>query len=97
MLYAKGGAAWMNADYRQDVNSGLDGSTQIGTTRPGWVVGGGFEYMLGSQWSAKLEYDHLDFGSKTLSLVSPFGNSVTVESAVNQVKAGVNYHLDGLL
>jgi opacity protein-like surface antigen len=97
MLYAKGGAAWMNADYRQDVNSGLDGSTQIGTTRPGWVVGGGFEYMLGSHWSAKLEYDHLDFGSKTLSLVSPFGNSVTVESAVNQVKAGVNYHLDGLL
>jgi opacity protein-like surface antigen len=53
--------------------------------------------MLGSHWSAKLEYDHLDFGSKTLSFVNPFGNSVTFESAVNQVKAGVNYHLDGLL
>jgi opacity protein-like surface antigen len=97
MLYAKGGAAWMNADYRLDVNSGLDGSTQVGTTRPGWIVGGGFEYMLGSHWSAKLEYDHLDFGSKTLSLVSPFGNSVTVDTSVNQVKAGVNYHLEGLL
>jgi outer membrane receptor protein involved in Fe transport len=97
MLYAKGGAAWMNADYRLDVNSGLDGSTQVSTTRPGWIVGGGFEYMLGSHWSAKLEYDHLDFGSKTLSLVSPFGNSVTVDTAVNQVKAGVNYHLEGLL
>jgi opacity protein-like surface antigen len=53
--------------------------------------------MLGSHWSAKLEYDHLDFGGKTLSFVNPFGNGVTVESAVNQVKAGVNYHLDGLL
>jgi outer membrane receptor protein involved in Fe transport len=97
MLFAKGGAAWMNADYRLDVNSGLDGSSQVGTTRPGWIVGGGFEYMLGSHWSAKLEYDHLDFGSKTLSLANPFGSSVNVETSVNQVKAGVNYHLEGLL
>jgi hypothetical protein len=53
--------------------------------------------MLGSPWPAKLEYDHLAFGSKTLTLVNPFGNSATVESAVNQVKTGLNYHLEGLL
>jgi opacity protein-like surface antigen len=97
MLYSKAGAAWMNADYKMQVNSGLSGSTLTNTTRPGWIAGAGFEYMLGSHWSAKLEYDHLDFGSKTLAFVNPFGNSVTVESAVNQVKAGVNYHLEGLL
>lgn len=97
LLYAKGGAAWMNADYRMEVNSGLDGSTVTNTTRPGWIAGGGFEYMLGSHWSAKLEYDHLAFGSKNLAFVNPFGNSVTVESSVNQVKAGLNYHLEGLL
>jgi len=97
MLYGKGGAAWMNADYKMEVNSGLDGVTLTNTTRTGWIAGAGLEYMLGSHWSAKLEYDHLDFGGKTLSFVNPFGNGVTVESAVNQVKAGVNYHLDGLL
>ncbi|HTP91685.1 MAG TPA: TonB-dependent receptor, partial [Xanthobacteraceae bacterium] len=97
MVYGKGGAAWMNADYNTQVNSGLDGATLTNTTRPGWIVGGGFEYMLGSHWSAKLEYDYLHFGSKTLGFVNPFGNSVTVESAVNQVKAGLNYHLEGLL
>jgi opacity protein-like surface antigen/outer membrane receptor protein involved in Fe transport len=97
MLYGKGGAAWMNADYRMEVNSGLDGSTLAHTTRSGWIAGGGLEYMLGSHWSAKLEYDHLAFGSKNLTFANPFGNSVTVESAVNQVKAGVNYHLEGLL
>ncbi len=97
LLYAKGGAAWMNADYRMEVNSGLDGVTSVNTTRSGWIAGGGVEYMLGSHWSAKLEYDHLAFGSKTLTFVNPFGNSVTVESSVNQVKAGVNYHLEGLL
>jgi len=34
---------------------------------------------------------------KSLGVVNPFGTGMTVESAVNQVKAGVNYHLDGLL
>jgi opacity protein-like surface antigen len=53
--------------------------------------------MLGSRWSAKLEYDYLDFGSKTLSFVNQFGNSAVVKTAVNEVKAGVNYHFDGLL
>jgi opacity protein-like surface antigen len=97
MLYAKGGLAWMNADYRMEVNSGLDGLTLANTTRPGWIAGGGLEYMLGSHWSAKLEYDHLAFGSKDLEFVNPFGTSVTVKTEVNQVKAGVNYHLEGLL
>jgi len=64
MLYAKGGAAWMNADYLMEVNSGLDGATLAKTTRPGWTAGGGVEYMLGSHWSAKLEYDSLHFDSK---------------------------------
>jgi opacity protein-like surface antigen len=50
--------------------------------------------MLGSRWSAKLEYDYLQFGSKGLNFVNPFGNSVTVKTAVNEVKAGVNYHFE---
>jgi opacity protein-like surface antigen len=97
MLYAKGGAAWMNADYKMQVNSGLDGVTSTNTTRTGWIAGGGLEYMLGSRWSAKLEYDHLDFGSNTLGFVNPFGNSVAIKTAVNEVKAGVNYHFDRML
>jgi opacity protein-like surface antigen/outer membrane receptor protein involved in Fe transport len=97
MLYGKAGAAWMNADYRLEVNSGIDGATVANTTRTGWNVGAGLEYMLGSRWSAKLEYDYLDFGSNTLGFVNPFGNSATVKTAVNEVKAGVNYHFDGIL
>jgi opacity protein-like surface antigen/outer membrane receptor protein involved in Fe transport len=97
MLYGKAGAAWMNADYRLEVNSGVDGATVANTTRTGWNVGAGLEYMLGSRWSAKLEYDYLDFGSNTLGFVNPFGNSATVKTAVNEVKAGVNYHFDGVL
>lgn len=97
MLYAKGGAAWMNADYRLDVNSGIDGASVANTIRTGWNAGVGLEYMLGSRWSAKLEYDYLDFGSNTLGFVTPFGNGSTFKTAVNEVKAGVNYHFDGIL
>jgi opacity protein-like surface antigen len=97
MLFVKGGAAWMNADYTMEVNSGLDGTTNVNTTRTGWNAGAGLEYMLGSRWSAKFEYDHLDFGSTTVGLVNPFGTSVTFKTAVNEVKAGVNYHFDGML
>ncbi len=96
LVYAKGGAAWMNADYRLDVNSGLSGFSLLNTTRTGWNVGAGLEYMLGSQWSAKLEYDYLDFGSTNVSLANPFGNGVTVKTAVNELKAGVNYHWGGI-
>jgi opacity protein-like surface antigen/outer membrane receptor protein involved in Fe transport len=96
MLYAKGGAAWMNADYRLDVNSGIDGGTVLSANRSGWNAGVGLEYMLGSRWSAKLEYDHLDFGSSTLSFATPFGNGASFKTEVNQVKAGVNYHFDSL-
>lgn len=96
MLYAKGGAAWMNADYRMEVNSGLDRAAWANTTRTGWNVGGGLEYMLGSRWSAKLEYDYLAFGNSTLSFVNPFGNTLTLKTAVNEVKVGVNYHLGGM-
>ena len=97
MLYGKGGAAWMNADYRLEVNSGIDGATLTNATRTGWNVGAGLEYMLGSRWSAKAEFGHLDFGTNTLGFVNPFGNSVTFKTAVNEVKAGVNYHFGGML
>src|SRR5262249_16227227 len=59
LLYAKAGAAWMNADYS------VPGAS-INVTRSGWNVGGGGEYMLAPQWSAKAEYNFLDFGRDDL-------------------------------
>jgi len=96
MLYGKGGVAWMNADYRLEVSSGIGGANVMGANRTGWNVGSGLEYMLGSRWSAKLEYDYLNFGSDTLGFVTPFGNGVTFKTAINEVKAGVNYHWGGI-
>jgi outer membrane immunogenic protein len=61
LLYAKGGAAWVNNRY-QDIQTGafcgfgslgcnqVDATTT--TTRLGWTVGIGAEYMFAPNWSA---------------------------------------------
>jgi opacity protein-like surface antigen len=92
LFYAKGGAAWMNADYQLSVNSGTAGGSSLNSTRTGWTTGGGVEYMLTPRWSAKVEYDYLDFGSNTLSFATPVGGETTFRTQVNEVKVGFNYH-----
>jgi opacity protein-like surface antigen len=82
LLYAKGGGAWMNADYS------VPGAS-INVTRSGWNVGGGAEYMLAPQWSAKAEYNFLDFGKDNLGF--PL-SGIGVDTRVHEFKIGVNYH-----
>lgn len=80
LAYGKVGAAWMNADYAGDVS--------VNTTRSGWNVGVGAEYMIAPRWSVKAEYDYLDFGTDTI----PVYGGTAVDTQVNEFKVGVNYH-----
>jgi outer membrane immunogenic protein len=61
--------------------------------RMGWTVGTGVEWAVLNNWSVKLEYDYLDFGSRNLTLTdSASGNaSINVNQRINEVKLGVNY------
>jgi opacity protein-like surface antigen len=93
LFYAKGGAAWMNADYRLAVNSGLGGAATVSPDRSGLTIGGGAEYFFQAGWSAKLEYSFLDFGSSAYSFgATGIGAPLTFTTRVHEVKAGVNYH-----
>jgi outer membrane autotransporter protein len=89
VLYAKGGAAWLNADYNLAV-SGPVGGGSISDTRGGFAVGLGAEWMFGPGWSTKLEYDYLGFSTGSHALG---GAGTTVNTHVQQIKVGVNYHL----
>jgi outer membrane autotransporter protein len=89
VLYAKGGAAWMNADYSLAV-SGPFGGGSSNITRSGYAVGLGAEWMFGPGWSTKLEYDYLGFGTRSYALG---GVGTTVNTHVQLIKVGVNYHL----
>jgi outer membrane immunogenic protein len=90
MLYAKGGAAFINEDFA--AVGGLVNATAT-QTRTGWTVGGGLEYAFAPAWSAKIEYDYMDFGSKATTFTP---GTTNINQTVNAVKVGVNYRLGSL-
>jgi len=66
------------------------GATASGSeTRVGWTVGAGVEKKFARNWSAKLEYLYMDFGSKTY-----FGgtaNQTDVSFHDHVARVGINY------
>jgi outer membrane immunogenic protein len=94
LLYAKGGGAWAG-DKFWDVADGVGTIATASETRSGWTVGGGAEYGFAPRWSAKLEYDYLDFGTNRVRLDCPgcmagfFNKDITQH--IHVVKVGVNY------
>jgi opacity protein-like surface antigen len=90
LFYAKLGFAWMNADYGI---TGLGiGGASFNTTRAGFVVGAGAEYAFNPNWSAKIEYDFLDFGTDNFGFAAAGGVPAGINTQVHEVKVGVNYH-----
>jgi outer membrane immunogenic protein len=95
LLYGKGGVA-----FTRDVLAATDGlgGTSSGTfNRTGYVVGGGVEYAFWDRWSARVEYNFLDFGTK-LETPGATGGMVVIPSNIKNnistVTFGVNYHLN---
>ena len=88
-LYVKGGAAWVRDEYtdvatcsgtqrvfRAGIFADCD-SLYVGQeTRDGWTVGGGIEYRISPNWSLKAEYNHMDFGKKSVWLVDEDGDKI---------------------
>ena len=89
LFYAKGGAAWTEATFEATSNiTGLTVAT-VDDTRTGYVVGAGFEYALTSNWSAKAEYNFMDFGSRNVTFSD--GSLADIRLEAHAVKVGVNY------
>jgi high affinity Mn2+ porin len=66
-------------------------------SRYGWTVGLGAEWGLSRNWSAKLEYDFMDFRSQGV-LFGQEAQQYTSNLAIQSVLAGLNYHFgDGSL
>ncbi len=70
----------------------------------GWMVGTGVEFGLVDNWSAKIEYDFLDFGHHDITL-NVAGNSTdgafnfakhfSINQQIHAVKIGLNYRFGG--
>ncbi len=99
LVYVKGGGAWMRSSVDYTV-SGMGAFTfpfAGSDTRTGWTVGGGVEFLIAPNWSVFAEYNYMDFGSKTLTLL---GNGLTntgatvpvlVSHRIDTAMFGVNY------
>ena len=87
LLYGTAGAAWSG------IAAGLKPpGTYDSTFDLGWTAGGGLEYAIGEQWTAKIEYLYVDLGvtqcqSPNCGAGVPFGVPLTE----NLVRAGVNF------
>jgi outer membrane immunogenic protein len=62
------------------------------TTRLGWALGAGVEKKFSQNWSVKLEYLYLDFGTRTF--FSGTGSDTSVRLRDNIVRVGLNYKLN---
>jgi outer membrane immunogenic protein len=104
MLYGKGGVAWAHDKYEIDNVVFSDGqqscflgcNTNVAgsETRTGWIAGVGLEWAFWNNWSAKIEFDHYDFGTKRVILFDPvhdFSVPADVKQRIEAVKFGINY------
>ena len=63
-------------------------------TRTGWTVGAGIEWGISPNWTARVEYLYLDFGTTTS--VFPLSNrQQTTSASMNIARFGVNYKFGG--
>lgn len=65
-------------------------TTWANYNRFGWLIGYGTEFDLGKNWSAKAEYDYIQFGAQT-QLASDGQTLLYSRTSLSQVKVGLNY------
>jgi outer membrane immunogenic protein len=85
MPYVTGGVAF------GDVRARTPGFAGLSDTNAGWTVGGGLEFAIYYNWTAKAEYLYVDLGNANCGIacgvVAP--NNVSFRS--NILRAGLNY------
>jgi outer membrane immunogenic protein len=100
LFYVKGGGAYGSFQY-----TFIDGADfhdfDVNSIQFGWVVGGGIEYAFTQNWTAKIEYDYLYFGTNHVNTFitgnldldipgqAPYSFSVTEKKTI--LKAGLNF------
>nr|WP_310525372.1 outer membrane beta-barrel protein [Polymorphobacter sp.] len=82
LIYVRGG--YSNARFTID-----DGVDRISENRDGYTLGAGYERMLATNVSARLEYNYSNFGSDDLSAV--VGPNAELDYSRHAVTAGVNF------
>jgi len=94
LFYVKGGAAVTDDRFRSFViGTNVLAANTVSDTRWGGTVGAGLEYGFTPNWSAKIEYNFMDFGDDTVtfSTIGVPALNLNIDQQVHVVKAGLNY------
>ncbi|MGJ4928409.1 outer membrane protein [Bradyrhizobium sp. HKCCYLS2038] len=99
LFFVSGGASAGDFQHRYDPGTAPPpaGAAQ-NDWRWGWTVGAGAEYMFAPNWSAKVEYNYIDFGRSTIQYTNApvvFANRSEWNDTIHTVKAGISYHFGG--
>lgn len=90
--YVKAGVGSMQVHYTQDtLLGGTTGTQEIKDTRTGFTGGMGVEYGLTENFSAKLEYDFYDFGTKNYNFTT---TPLSIRSDLHVLEFGLNYRFN---
>jgi outer membrane immunogenic protein len=104
LWYLTGG--WAVGQLRTDINTIQQGGSQVmltfDDTKSGWAFGGGLEFRLYGNWTARAEYLYMDLGSISHSFLYtangaagfPTSNIYTSDIRDHIVRAAVNYKFD---
>ncbi|HVO92068.1 MAG TPA: outer membrane beta-barrel protein, partial [Terriglobales bacterium] len=94
LLYLQGGGAWAHTS----TNATFGGVqvAQTSHTGSGWTIGGGIEWMFAPHWSAFLEGNYMDLGSRdgtavVAGTVCAAGCAYSTKATETTVLVGVNY------
>jgi outer membrane immunogenic protein len=85
MPYATGGGVF------GDVHASRPGFTGVTSTQAGWTVGGGLEFAVAGNWTAKIEYLYADLGSFNCGLNCGVLATTNVDFKANIVRGGINF------
>ena len=106
LLYVKGGLAWAYETHKVSApGNPFDGFGAFSVENKHWrwggMLGAGVEFAFTNTISGKLEYNYMDFGTRTYSFViDPVGVigsdivDVKIRQNIHLVKVGLNYRFD---
>jgi outer membrane immunogenic protein len=86
MPYVTGGWAF-GSGTRTTTSGGGDVAT---ASHSGWVWGAGLEWMVSQGWTAKLEFQQLNFGASQYVFPNIGGPDPTVSMSVSTIRVGIN-------
>jgi outer membrane immunogenic protein len=89
LVYVKVGGGWVRNE-ASITHLATGASVSASDTNGAWVIGGGFEYALAPNWTAKFEYDFIGLSDKTLPGLSG-SRGFELERDIQQVKVGINF------